>query len=121
MYLEPTDVVGLLAMIADHVPGAVIFFDTIPPIWTDKSAKRSKSSEGSEELPKLWGVEFDRIQPFLNAIPGVRSHRIWTYSDHYPDRLRLYTLMAKIPFLQRFAPGLVLASTYRKSAEGYAG
>lgn len=127
VYLEATEVIRLLAMIADWLTDATIFFDTIPPYLSQKTMYGLKVTKRYTAPAMPWGIAAGDIACFLDAIPGIRSCHVWTYADRYPDRTRLYSWLCRFAPLSRFTPlrqlagGLVLARTYRKTAVGYCG
>lgn len=121
MYLEENDVVRLLAMIADWFPGATVFFDTIPPGFSRKTLSGFKVTNEYTAPPMPWGIAVDDIADFLERIPGIAAHRVWTYGEPYPQRTRLFAWLSRISFLRNLAGGLVLAKAYRKVANGYYG
>ncbi|MEM8816912.1 MAG: class I SAM-dependent methyltransferase, partial [Pseudomonadota bacterium] len=120
MYFQPDEVVRLLADIADRLPNATIFFDTIPPYFSRKTLRGLKVTRNYTAPKMPWGVSVDDIPDFLNGIPGLSAGRIWTYADPYPKRTRLYHMLARIgPVRRRLAGGLALARTTRKTREHY--
>ena len=120
MYFEAADVRRLLAAIAERLPGAVVFFDTIPPFFSRKTLRGFKVTK-KYTAPKMpWGISVDEIRPFLEAIPGIEARRVWTYADPYPERTRFYHLLSKIgPVRRHLAGGLVLAETPKSTADSY--
>ena len=120
MYCQPIDVIRLLAMIADRMPGAMVFFDTIPPCFSRKKRQGFHVTARYREPRMSWGISVDDLPAFLDAIPGVTTGRVWTYADPYPERLRLLHLLSRIgPLRRRLAAGLAVARTVRKTRAFY--
>ena len=107
-------------MIADRMPGAVVFFDTIPP-WFSRKTLRGLQVTRQYRAPRMpWGISVDDIPAFLEAIPGVTTGRVWTYADPYPERTRILNLLSRIgPLRRRLAGGLAVARTVRKTRAFY--
>ena len=120
MYFEPLDVIRLLAMIADRMPGAVVFFDTIPP-WFSRKTLAGFQVTPQYRAPRMpWGISVDDLPEFLEAIPGVTTGRVWTYADPYPERTRVLNFLSRIgPLRRRLAAGLAVARTVRKTRAFY--
>ena len=121
MYFEEREVMCLLATIADWLPDATIYFDTIPPFFSKKTMRGFNVTRKYTAPPMPWGIEVDNIAEFLDQIPGVRAHKVMTYADPYPERTRFYSWLARFSSLRPLAGGLVVAETYAKTAEGYRG
>ena len=110
MYFKEAEVDHLLSMIAERLPGARIFFDTIPPFFSAKTMEGFRVTK-KYTAPKMpWGISVDDIVYFLRSIPGLRAGQVWTYADPYPARTKLYHLLSKIgPLRRSLAGGLALA------------
>ena len=121
MYFEECEVRYLLAMIADWFPGATIFFDTIPPNFSRKTLRGFNVTRRYTAPRMPWGIEVDNVATFLDEIPGVRARKVMTYADPHPERTRFYSLLSRFSSMRRLAPGLAVAETYSKTAEGYRG
>jgi len=122
MYFEREQVMRLLADIADRLPDATLFFDTIPPFFSRKTLRGLKVTPNYTAPCMPWGVSVDDIPAFLNSIPGVIAGRIQTYADPYPKRTRLYHFLSRIgPVRRRLAGGLAVARTIKKTADHYHG
>lgn len=120
MYFEREQVMRLLADIADRLPNATLFFDTIPPFFSRKTLRGLKVTPNYTAPSMPWGVSVDDIPAFLDSIPGVASSKTWTYADPYPERTRLYHFLSRIgPLRRRLAGGLAVARTVRKNADHY--
>ena len=120
MYFEPLEVIRLLAMIADRMPGAMVFFDTIPPWFSRKTLSGFQVTRRYRAPRMPWGISVDDLPAFLEAIPGVTTGRVWTYADPYPERTRILHLLSRIgPLRRRLAAGLAVARTVRKTRAFY--
>ena len=122
MYLKTEEVVRLLATIADHFPKAIIYFDTIPASSSPRTPKGLKVTRKYTTPAMPWGISIDEIPEFLNAIPGVKSDRVWNYTDPYPCQARRYNWLSRVwPLNRRHTGALVVARAYRKTALNYRG
>ena len=93
MYFTESSVRSLLTRIGERFRGAEIFFDAIPPPLP------GAPSSPSNDLPG-----------FLRSIPHFEPVTVQTYADSFPNRIRFYWLLLKIPPVRRtFAGSLVHA------------
>ncbi|MEM1447809.1 MAG: class I SAM-dependent methyltransferase [Planctomycetota bacterium] len=109
MYFEEAQVKDLLRRIATALPGAEIFFDTIPPFFSKKTLSGFKVTDAYTAPRMPWGVPVTRIASFLEGA-GWDPVRVQTYAEPFPDRLRFYWLLGKIrPIRAALAGGLAHA------------
>ncbi|MEM7306115.1 MAG: class I SAM-dependent methyltransferase [Planctomycetota bacterium] len=109
MYFEEEDVRGLLRSIGESFPGAEIFFDTIPPLFSRKTLRGLKITESYQAPPMPWGVPVTAVAGFL-ASAGLSPVKVQTYAEPFPSRLRLYWLLGHLrPIRATLAGGLVHA------------
>ena len=110
MYFEEKEAGALLSRIAERFPGAEIFFDTIPPVFSRKTLKGFKVTKRYTAPPMPWGIRIDELPRFLEDRCGLEVVSLQTYLDPFPLRTRLYRWMLPAGFLRRrLAPGLVYA------------
>ena len=107
MYFQEAEVRDLLARLAARLPGAELFFDTIPPWFSRKTLRGLKVTKRYTAPPMPWGVTVDELPAFLRSIPGLEPITVQSYADPFPKRTRLYKLLSAIPPLRRLAGGLV--------------
>ena len=108
MYFQEAEVRELLARIVERFPGAEIFFDTITPHISAKTAKGWKITKHYTVPVMPWGVTLDALPAFLRSIPGLEPVTIQSYTDPFPQRTRLYSLLSHIASIRRrYAGGLV--------------
>ena len=107
MYFKEADVRRLLTEIARRFPGAEIFFDTIPPFFSQKTLKGLKITKYYTAPPMPWGIRVDQITTFVNTIPGLMPITVQTYADPFPTRTRMYATLSHIkPIRNKLAGGL---------------
>ena len=100
--------IALLTSIAQTFPGAELVFDAIPPSFSRKTLKGFKVTRGYQAPPMPWGISIDDIPDFVRRIPGLEVVSVQTYADPFPERTRLYWMLARIPPIRRrLAPSLV--------------
>ncbi len=108
MYFDQQQVEILLSRLFERFPGAEVFFDTIPPLFSRKTLKGFNVTGKYRAPPMPWGIEVDTLAAFVGRIPGAGEVAVQTYADPFPQHLRLYKLMSHIRILRnRLAPGLV--------------
>ena len=110
MYFEEKEVAALLSRIAERFPGAEIFFDTIPPVFSRKTLKGFKVTKRYTAPPMPWGIRIDELPGFLEERCGLEVVSLQTYLDPFPRRTRIYRWLLPPGFLRRrLTPGLVHA------------
>lgn len=110
MYFQEAEVIALLTHIAETFPGAEVVFDAIPPSFSRRTLKGFKVTRDYEAPPMPWGISIDDIPSFVRRIPGLEVVSVQTYADPFPERTRLYWMLARIPPIRRrLAPSLVHA------------
>lgn len=75
MYLEPADVIALLAACAARFPGGQLIFDSIPSWLSRKTLKGWKLSDRYTAPPMPFGISADGAIAMATQIPGVCSAR----------------------------------------------
>ncbi|WP_299392692.1 class I SAM-dependent methyltransferase [Pelagibius sp.] len=107
MYFEEAEVAALLCRIAEAFPGAQIFFDAIPPVFSRKTLRGLKVTRRYTAPPMPWGISIDDLPAFIRRIPGLQVVSVQSYADPFPQRTRLYRTLSRIPALRRrFAASL---------------
>jgi len=110
MYFTEDDVRALLTRIAERFRGAEIFFDTIPPIASRRTANGMRVTARYTAPRMPWGITVDDLPGFLRSIPNLEPVTVQTYADPFPHRIRLYWLLSFIrPIRRAFAGGLAHA------------
>lgn len=109
MYFSEDDVRGLLARISKRLPGATVFFDTIPASFAGASVENLEITK-TYMLPTMpWGIAFDDIAAFVSEVPGLKLRSVTGYPELCGHRMLLYRLLSIIgPVRRRYAPGLVV-------------
>ncbi|MEM9301548.1 MAG: class I SAM-dependent methyltransferase [Pseudomonadota bacterium] len=107
MYFTRDEVVGLLTAIASRLPGAELFFDTIPPFFSRRTLEGFAVTPTYEAPPMPWGISVAEVGAFCRSL-GFEVLRVQTYADPYPRRTPMFKLLGLIPGLRRkLAGGLV--------------
>lgn len=109
MYFEREDVLRLLRTIAVRLPGAHIFFDTIPP-WLSKRTQRGWRPTSRYQTPRMpFGIKLGAIAKLVSDVPGLKLCRVVGYHEAYPHKLRFWETLCAWPGMRQRAPGLVHA------------
>lgn len=107
MYFAENDVRDLLKRIASRFAGARLFFDTTPPMFSQRTLREFKVTSRYTAPPMPWGISANEIPYFLDNC-GWQVDRAQTFADPYPTEMRLFHLLGKIPPVRDlFAPCLV--------------
>lgn len=110
MYFSAEEVATLLAAIAARMPGATLFFDTIPPFFSKKSLKGLNITKTYVAPPMPWGIRMSGIGAFLGSAGGWRLDQVQSYGAVVPGRTPVYSLLSRVPVLRdRLSGALVLA------------
>ncbi|MEM6547453.1 MAG: class I SAM-dependent methyltransferase [Pseudomonadota bacterium] len=110
MYFREDEVRALLSEIAAKLPGAELFFDTIPKFFSQRTMRGMKITDTYTAPQMPWGISVTDIEAWMTSIQGWSTLAVGTYADPFPHRLRVYKLLSFIPGVQRLlAPGLVHA------------
>jgi len=108
MYFKVEDVRSLLCAIAQRFAGAHVFFDTIPQAFSKKTLKGFKVTPHYTAPPMPWGVNWQDLPEFVEAIEGLNVVQIQTYAEPFPKRMPIANLLSNIPALKTaLAPCLV--------------
>ncbi len=95
MYFEPGDVKALLSRLAERFPGAEIFFDAIPPLFSRMTLRGLRLTPFYTAPPMPWGISVDDLAPFLEVV-GLEPITIQTYADPFPSRTRLFKFLSNL-------------------------
>jgi O-methyltransferase involved in polyketide biosynthesis len=103
MYFEREQADGLIARVAQALPGGAMVFDTVPA-WASRATTsgRARTPQGYTPPPMPWGSargERERIAALSPAIQAVHALRLARAGD------RAFGLVA--PLLQRAAPSVL--------------
>ncbi|MEM6491496.1 MAG: class I SAM-dependent methyltransferase, partial [Pseudomonadota bacterium] len=110
MYFDEAAVIDLLTGVARRFPSAELFFDVIPPFFSQRTLKGQKVTKDYTAPPMPWGVSIDHVGAFVASIPGLTPVRVQSYVEPFPDRMRLYSFLARFGAIRRaLSPGLVHA------------
>lgn len=110
MYFSESEVAGLLGGISENLPGASIFFDTIPPFFAKKSLSGMKVTKTYQAPPMPWGIRLSDIPAFVSSCGSWQTCQAQGYGDIVPRRTPLYSAVTRMPGLRnRLAGGLVFA------------
>ena len=108
MYFAEKDVRLLLTRISERFRGAEVFFDTIAPFFSRRTANGMKVTKLYTAPPMPWGISFDDLPDFLRSIPRLEQISVQTYADPCPKRTRLYKLLSYIPPVRRALAGCLV-------------
>lgn len=109
MYFKEADVRGLLTKIAQRFPGAEVFFDTIPPLFSQRSMKGLiKVTKRYTVPPMPWGIKMNDLPAFIHSIPQLVPVTVQTYADPWPKRARLYKILSSIRLLRNRLAGCLV-------------
>lgn len=108
MYFAEKDVRRLLTRIGERFQEAEVFFDTIAPFFSRRTAKGMKVTKLYTAPPMPWGISFDDIPDFVRSIPRLEPVSVQTYADPRPQRTRLYKLLSRIPPVRRALAGCLV-------------
>ncbi|WP_099023977.1 class I SAM-dependent methyltransferase [Mycolicibacterium palauense] len=109
MYLDPADVLALIADCAERFPGGRLMFDSIPPWLSARTLKGWRLTERYQTPPMPFGISSDDAAGLPDRIPGVRrAHDV----AHLPGR-GVFRLLALRPLdrvgpLRRARPSMTL-------------
>lgn len=110
MYFEEKNVRHLLKKISDRFPGAELYFDTIPPVFSARTLKGMKVTKSYTAPAMPWGISTDDIGSFLNSIANFEAVNVQTYAQPYPHAMRPFNWLSGIGIIRRnLAPSLVHA------------
>lgn len=116
MYFKEAEVIRLLTAIAQRFPGAEIFFDAIPPMFSHKTLKGFQVTRYYQAPPMPWGISTDDLPGFIRSIPGLTPLKAQTYAQPYPSVMPLYYLLSKVgPVRRKMAPSLVHARVQKQT------
>lgn len=108
MYFEEVQVRNLLTRIAERFPGGAVFFDVIPPYFSEKTMEGFAVTKTYTAPPMPWGVTLGDVPKFIASIPGLRLASVQSYAKPFPMRTLLYAILSYIPTIEaRYAGGLV--------------
>ena len=96
MYFTEEDVRMLLSAIAGRFPQAEVFFDTIPPLFSEKTMRGFKVTRRYTAPPMPWGVRLSEIGDFLAEIPNLHLTEAQSYADPFPSRTPIIRLLSMI-------------------------
>ena len=96
MYFQEDDVRWLLTEIAQRFPGAEVFFDTIPPFFSQRSMKGLKVTKRYTVPPMPWGIKMNDLPTFIHSIPQLVPITVQTCADPWPKRMRFYKMLSTI-------------------------
>ncbi|MEM7100029.1 MAG: class I SAM-dependent methyltransferase [Pseudomonadota bacterium] len=109
MYFEESAVKELLTTIGQRLPGAELFFDCIPPMFSARSMKGMKVTPKYTAPQMPWGISLDSVPGFLESC-GWQTLVAQTYAHPFPKYMKPYLWLSKIgPIRRRLAPSLVHA------------
>ncbi|MEL7312011.1 MAG: class I SAM-dependent methyltransferase [Pseudomonadota bacterium] len=112
MYFEERETINLLTTIADVFKGAHVFFDTIPPAFSNRTRKGFHVTPKYRAPAMPWGLSIDDAKEFVGAIAGLEYRQAWTYGNAIPARTPALALLSRINWIRRrLAPGIVYAKT----------
>ncbi|MEL7024122.1 MAG: class I SAM-dependent methyltransferase [Pseudomonadota bacterium] len=112
MYFEERDTINLLTTIADVFRDAHVFFDTIPPAFSNRTRRGFHVTPTYRAPPMPWGLSIDDASEFVTTISGLQYRQSWTYGDAIPARTPVLAALSKIGWIRRrLAPGMVYART----------
>lgn len=110
MYFEEDDVRELLTQIGARFPGAELYFDTIPKIFTEHTQKGLRLTPSYRAPPMPWSISTEDIRSFLQSIPNWKAVRVRTYTEPYPLAMWPFSVWSRVGFVRRnFMPSLVHA------------
>ncbi|WP_437881215.1 class I SAM-dependent methyltransferase [Pseudomonas sp. LRF_L74] len=107
MYFSEAEVLELIRQISQRLPGAELFFDSIPP-WLSRRSLRGMRMGGSYRVPPMpFGLALDQVQALVDRVPGLQLLRTTAYFEAYPERSPWWAAICKFPPLRNLAPGLI--------------
>lgn len=108
MYFTEGEVVSLLSSISKRFPGAELYFDAIPPHFSKKTLNGFHVTKSYVAPPMPWGISRADVRDFIKNVPNMELLSVKTYSDPYPEAIRLFHWLSKINWIvERFAPLLI--------------
>lgn len=115
MYFQENEVRKLLDNIAQRLPGAQLYFDTIPPWLSRKTLRGLKITRAYTAPPMPWGIRLNSIPAFIASVGGLSILTAATFADPFPRRVGLVRWLSAVPPIRnRLAPGLVHISANRR-------
>ncbi|WP_422745471.1 class I SAM-dependent methyltransferase [Mycobacterium sp. WMMD1722] len=109
MYLDPDDVLGLIADCAARFPGGRMLFDSIPPWLSRRTLKGLKLSDRYVAPPMPFSLTADAAVALAGTVPGVRA----AYDVPMPRGRGLFDLLFRpqldlLPVHRRGRPSITL-------------
>lgn len=124
MYMQPSDVHGLIQRCADRFPGAHMLFDVVPR-WFSRRTEGSKTVDDRrfQPPPMSWGVG-DTELAAIRDLPGVKSLREVALPQGRGFIFRrMVPLMPRLPVLRWpplgfVSPWIILHAEFRRVHDG---
>jgi O-methyltransferase involved in polyketide biosynthesis len=111
MYLEPAEVLSLIADCATRFPGGQLFFDSIPKWFSDRTLKGLRLTDRYTAPPMPFSLSVTEAARLPGQIPGIATVRdlplpygrgIW--------KSRLFRVALDLPVIRDWRPMLTLLS-----------
>ena len=78
------------------------------PWFSRKTLRGWEVTRNYTAPPMPFGLALGELAAFVAEIPGISVVRALTYAEPYPDRMRFFALISRIPWMKsRIAPGLI--------------
>lgn len=114
MYFPEDRLKVLFQVMAERLPGALMYFEAISPLFVGRS-KRHETLKKTESVPDfLWGLKNGRD---LNAWhPGLEYLTEWSYYDYHKERWGWFGRLARLPFLRSALACRIVSLRFGESA-----